>query len=222
MNAEPTESKQLEVKQQVSTMEVDEPEVIVGLDDDLPQFDENDFIALTCSKIESSQTPQPPKTFKVSRKNLQLTKMLANAMENEPEEKEILLKEITPTAFEMILEYLNHHAGTAPPALVKPAPFKTMEQNCKKSDPWDAKFIDDLWAKDKELFYEVLHGALYLDCDPLRNLGCCKVAIEIRNAPQNELPRSIIPPKKFEDLIRKGELTPEGHLKIEEKPQDSE
>lgn len=67
---------------------------------------------------------------------------------------------------------MKHHAGVEPPVIEKPLRSKLMREVCK--DKWDATFIDELAVK-RQVLYDLILAANYMEVKSLLHLGCAKV-----------------------------------------------
>jgi len=63
---------------------------------------------------------------------------------------------------------MAHHKGVEPPIIEKPLRSKNMKDVCK--DKFDAEFIDNI-GNDRQLLYDLILGANYMDIRSLLHLG---------------------------------------------------
>ena len=90
-----------------------------------------------------------------------------------------------------VVEYLVYHKGTEPPPPEKPLRSKVMKDVCK--DPWDAEYIDKV-GEHRQLLYDLILAANYMDIKSLLHLGCAKVATLIKG----------VPLEKIKEILSKG------------------
>eukprot|EP01083_Nonionella_stella_P272728 924970_1 len=86
-------------------------------------------------------------------------------------------------AFRNVLRYLNYHRDNPAYEIEKPLKSTIMSENVGVCE-WDANFIDAF--ADHELF-ELILAAQYLEIKPLLDLGCAKVASEIKGKKPEEI-----------------------------------
>jgi hypothetical protein len=146
-------------------MEMDED--VMGLDADLQER----TITVVCGKEEK-------KSYSVSLKYLQISKLINTALEQDRDAAVFPLLDVTPAVFEQLLPYLVHHNGVNGTIIPYPAKSEKMVENC--SDAWDAAYVDKLWVDDKGLFYKLMMAANYMDIRCLLHLCACKVGTLIK------------------------------------------
>lgn len=150
------------------------------------------------------ELPHTPITFNckngkgptLSDRNFAMTsKMVRTALENETEKEissEMPVPGVTANIMTYVVQYMEHHKGKAMPIIEKPLRSKVMADVC--SDKWDAKFIDDVDAANRQNLYDLILAANYLDIKCLLHLGCAKVASLIKGQPLEKI-KEILDPK---------------------------
>lgn len=83
-----------------------------------------------------------------------------------------------------VVRYINSHRTKIPPAIEKPLRSKIMKDVC--ACPWDARFIDEI-GEDRQLLYDVILLANYLNIQSLLHLACAKVASLIKGKPLEQI-----------------------------------
>ena len=169
------ETKQMETKQ----METDD---VVGLDAD----GDADVIRVDCGKEQT-------KSFLLERRLLSISKLISTALEQDPSTKTVTCALVEPCVFEKIVPYMEHHKGSPGQIIPYPAKSEKMIENC--SDPWDAKYVDELW-EDRDRLYKVMMAANYLDIRCLLHLCACKVGTAIKGASYDKIKDILLPEKK--------------------------
>ena len=103
-----------------------------------------------------------------------------------------------------VVEYMQYHKGVEPPPPEKPLRSRSMRDVCK--DPWDADFMDRI-GEQRQLLYDVILAANYMDIKTLLNLGCAKVGTIIKGEPL----------ERVKDKLATGTKTDDGAAKKEDK-----
>lgn len=83
-----------------------------------------------------------------------------------------------------VVEYMNHHEGVDPAPVEKPLRSKHLRDVCK--DVWDADFIDKI-GEQRQMLYDIILAANYMDIKSLLHLGCAKVASLIKGQPLEKI-----------------------------------
>lgn len=109
----------------------------------------------------------------VEKKILFGSSLFCDIFQNDPSETEIQLQTVTLPIFEKIVEYLSFHLHEPPKEVERPIVSSDITQLVSK---WDADFIN---LPDVVLF-ELIKCAHYLDIKNLIELGCVKIATELR------------------------------------------
>lgn len=134
------------------------------------------------------------KTFDVTKKAAYLSVLVKTTSEGDLEEKKIPLPGVTSAVLTHVVEYLNHHNGTAGVAPEKPLRSNIMKEVCK--DAWDAEFINRVCkydeekkvVTDKDALYLLIRAANYMDIKCLLSLACARVSAMIKGVPLPEIP----------------------------------
>ena len=79
------------------------------------------------------------------------------------------------------MEYCERHRNDTPPEIEKPLKTSNLYELV---DEYDAKFID---LENLEEIYEIILAANYLDIRSLLDLGCAKVASQIKKQSPEEV-----------------------------------
>lgn len=154
-------------------------DVMKGLDDDV-------------STITLVVGPNKDK-FVVPRKWLEISGVAKKAM-GDPNATEIPVtnENVKSVAIPYLIKYLEHHKGTPANKPEFPAKPGSMKNNC--TDPWDAEFADSLWGEtkdEKQVLYNVLLAANFLDINCLTHILCCKLAIVVRGVPVEKIKQTL-------------------------------
>lgn len=96
-----------------------------------------------------------------------------------------------PKALPLVVRFLRHHNGVAPPVIPKPLKSNVMLELCE--DKFDAELVDDC---PRGLLYAVIRVAHHLDIDSLAHLGCAKVASLIMDKSPDEIRARLDPEAK--------------------------
>jgi len=136
------------------------------------------------------------KEFTLSKTKAQIATVFKTAIETDPTATEIPVPSVTGSVFELFCKYAEHHNGKELEIIEKPLRSKNMKDVAK--DPWDAEFIDNI-GKDKQLLYDVILAANYIDCKTLLHLGCAKVASMIKGQPLEKIKEILDPAAKVEE-----------------------
>lgn len=123
-------------------------------------------------------------TFELTRHAAYLSKFIKTAVENDSSATELDVA-IDSNILHIIVEYLQHHNGVEPNIVEKPLRSKSMIDVC--NDRWDADFIDKYGNRDRQLLYDIISGANYLDINSLLHLACAKVASLIKGQPLDKI-----------------------------------
>lgn len=102
------------------------------------------------------------------------------SLEADPSATELPLLSVKDSVLPKVVEYMQHHKGVAMPILAHPLRSSVMAEVCQ--DKWDATFIDAI-ADDRQMLYDVILTANYLDIKCLLHLGSAKVASLIKGKP---------------------------------------
>jgi len=120
------------------------------------------------------------KSYTVERKHAFISNLIKTGLENDDKADEFPVPGVTSAVLEKVVEYLSHHKGTEPPIIEKPLRSKVMRDVC--SDKWDAEYIDRI-GETRQLLYDLILAANYMDIKGLLHLGCAKVASLIKGQP---------------------------------------
>merc|ERR1712098_290276 len=160
----------------------EEPEV-GGLDDD-----EADELTLISSKEEENGGQNAAK-FSISRKAALMCNLVKNITEGDKtagvdEGDEIEIKKVYGPVLSLFVDYLKHHDGKVPAEITKP--IRSVLMTKVVEDPWDAEFIN---KQTKEVIFQIILAANYMDIKSLLHLGCAKIATLIKGKSPEEIKR---------------------------------
>jgi len=131
------------------------------------------------------------KDFTLERKNAFISALVKTSIENDKDTSELPMPGVKGDVLQKVVEYMNHHKGTDPSIIEKPLRSKVMKDVCK--DAWDAEYIDKI-GENRQLLYDLILAANYMDIKSLLHLGCAKVASLIKGQPL----------EKIKDILAKG------------------
>lgn len=158
----------------------DSKEEVLGLDSD---------VGGTIKLVSKEGT-----AFETERKFAFISVLVKTSLETDDKATELPIPNVTAKVLKEVVDYINHHKGTEPPIIEKPLRSKVMKEVCK--DAWDAEFIDRI-GEDRQLLYDLILAANFMDIKGLLHLGCAKVASLIKGQPL----------EKIKDILSKG-MTP--------------
>ena len=124
------------------------------------------------------------KCYQVDIKCASISRLVHSSLENDAEAQEVPILSVEGLVLEKVVTYMNHHKGTEPPIVEKPLRSKDMKIVC--ADSWDAEFIDNI-GENRQLLYDIILAANYMDIKGLLHLGCAKVASLIKGQPLEKI-----------------------------------
>jgi len=133
--------------------------------------------------------------YKVERKHAFISNLIKTGLENDDKAEEFPVPGVTGAILAQVVEYMKHHKGTEPPIIEKPLRSKVMRDVCQ--DKWDAEFIDRI-GETRQVLYDLILAANYMDIKGLLHLGCAKVASLIKGQPLEKI-KEILDPKQGGD-----------------------
>ena len=173
-----------DVKRQPTPMDIENPDEVKGLDDSEDE------------KTQFCLVLQDGKEFPIEKKLMEISNVFKSATDEEPNIESYPASLIDSETIEAMLPYLKHHAGVQG----KIIPFENLSKdihqvlkNLQGGDPWDGQYVEDLFRKDKTLFYKVMTGANYLDIRCLVHLTTCYVGINIKGEPWEKIREFVLP-----------------------------
>jgi S-phase kinase-associated protein 1 len=137
-------------------------------------------------------------SVQVTRGQAMLSKLVSNALASDESATQLRVDGVSNiAALNKVKDYMEHHDGKASTIPEKPLRSKSMSDVC--ADKWDATFIDgvDNDGNSRQLLYDVVLAANYLDIQCLLHIGCAKVASLIKGQPL----------EKIKDILAKGTST---------------
>lgn len=198
-----------ETKSETPTTPEKKTQVPQGLDEELAQHDaskkqKKEEKKKEGDEMEGLDSEEPTGTIKLvskdkkefvlEKKHSLISTLVKTTLEQDTTATEVPLPGVGSETLTRIVEYMNHHKGTEPPIIPKPLRSKDMKVVC--SDPWDAKFIDEI-ADIRQDLYDLILAANYMDVKSLLHLGCAKVASLIKGQPLEKI-KEILTQKKDE------------------------
>jgi len=153
---------------------------VKGLDDD------------SSSSKQLKLNSKDGKSYPVERKHAFISNLIKTGLENDDKADEFPVPGVTAPILEKVVEYMSHHKGTEPPIIEKPLRSKVMRDVCQ--DKWDAEFIDRI-GETRQVLYDLILAANYMDIKGLLHLGCAKVASLIKGQPLEKI-KEILDPKQ--------------------------
>jgi len=130
-------------------------------------------------------------SFDVPKKYANISNVVKTSLETDADATEINIPGVRGAILAKVVEYMNYHQGKDPGIPDKPLRSKNMKEVCAQH-PWDADFIDAI-GNQRQLLYDVILAANYMDIKPLLHLGCAKVASLIKGVPLNKI-KNILDP----------------------------
>jgi len=124
------------------------------------------------------------KEFVIQKKYAYISNLIKTSLEHDPSAAEVPMPGVKGDILTKVVEFMQHHKGVEPPILEKPLRSKIMKELCK--DPWDADYIDKI-GEDRQLLYDLILAANYMDIKSLLHLGCAKVASLIKGQPLEKI-----------------------------------
>ena len=116
----------------------------------------------------------------ISSKAVQRSVLVKGIIEDYPDDAEVPLNNVKSNILKKIKEYLDHYENQEPKNIERPLPSQNF-QDCV--DDWDFKYID----VEKDLIFELILGANYMDIKPLLELASAKVASIIKGKTTEEI-----------------------------------
>ena len=135
----------------------------------------------------------------ISSKAVQRSVLVKGIIEDYPDDAEVPLNNVKSNILKKIKEYLDHYENQEPKNIERPLPSQNF-QDCV--DDWDFKYID----VEKDLIFELILGANYMDIKPLLELASAKVASIIKGKTTEEIRKTFgiqndFTPKEEEQIL---------------------
>ena len=121
------------------------------------------------------------KEIEVSKKAIELSDLLKNAVNDYPNEISFPIKEIDEKNAEKVKEYLTHFNGIAPPEIEKPLSNNEMKN---VTDEWSAGFINKLTIEE---LVNLTVAANYMGINSLLDLCSAKIASLCKDKNEEEI-----------------------------------
>jgi S-phase kinase-associated protein 1 len=142
------------------------------------------------------------KKFKMNENSFYMSGLLKTLSECEDKE-DLLLSNVTSEILSKVILYLEHHAKEPVPQDNSPEKLKSniFSENIKCQ--WDVKYIEnDIMSNPitaKEILYEIIRAANYMDIQTLLQLSCTKVACMIKGESLEAIGQIIAPEIPYVD-----------------------
>jgi len=135
-------------------------------------------------------TSKDKKEFKVERKHAFISTLVKTSLENDDKADEVPIPGVTGAILELVVAYMKEHKGVEPPIIEKPLRSKVMKDVCPHK--WDADYIDKI-GDTRQMLYDLILAANYMDIKSLLHLGCAKVASLIKGQPLEKIKEILDP-----------------------------
>jgi len=135
-------------------------------------------------------TSKDKKEFKVERKHAFISTLVKTSLENDDKADEVPIPGVTGAILELVVNYMKEHKGVEPPIIEKPLRSKVMKDVCPHK--WDADYIDKI-GDTRQMLYDLILAANYMDIKSLLHLGCAKVASLIKGQPLEKIKEILDP-----------------------------
>jgi S-phase kinase-associated protein 1 len=116
----------------------------------------------------------------VPKKIAIMSELIKTMAEGDKEESKIPLPNVKGAVLEHVVNYMTHHFENPPKEIEKPLKSHKMSEVVSQ---WDADFVD----VEKQLLFELILAANYMDIKPLLDLTCAKVASLIKDKSPEEI-----------------------------------
>lgn len=118
---------------------------------------------------------------KVPRKAAEMSILLKNTFQDYSSDQAIPLEEVNEETLKLVIEYLNHYAGTPPTEIEKPIKSNDIKD---LTDKFSADFVD---ALSLESLVDLTSAANYMEIQPLLDLTCAKFASMVKDKNEDEI-----------------------------------
>jgi len=135
-------------------------------------------------------TSKDKKEFTVERKHAFISTLVKTSLENDDKAEEVPIPGVTGAILELVVNYMKEHKGVEPPIIEKPLRSKVMKDVCPHK--WDAEYIDKI-GDTRQMLYDLILAANYMDIKSLLHLGCAKVASLIKGQPLEKIKEILDP-----------------------------
>jgi len=139
-------------------------------------------------------TSKDKKEFEIDRKLAFISTLVKTSLDTDASATEVPIPGVKADVLAEVVAYMSHHKGVEPPIIEKPLRSKVMKDVVK--DQWDAEYIDRI-GENRQMLYDLILAANYMDIKSLLHLGCAKVASLIKGQPL----------EKIKEILSKG-ITP--------------
>jgi S-phase kinase-associated protein 1 len=117
-------------------------------------------------------------------KSAQISGLIKNTIDADNDASSIPLPSVSGPILAKIVDYMIEKKGTEAPIIEKPLRNKDLSQ---VTNPYDAKFINDIDNESRQQLYDIILAANYMDIKGLLHLGCAKVASLIKGQPLEKI-----------------------------------
>jgi len=135
-------------------------------------------------------TSKDKKEFTVERKHAFISTLVKTSLENDDKAEEVPIPGVQGAILELVVNYMKEHKGVEPPIIEKPLRSKVMKDVCPHK--WDADYIDKI-GDTRQMLYDLILAANYMDIKSLLHLGCAKVASLIKGQPLEKIKEILDP-----------------------------
>jgi len=135
-------------------------------------------------------TSKDKKEFTVERKQAFISNLVKTSLENDDKAEEVPIPGVTGDILALVVQYMKEHKGVEPPIIEKPLRSKIMKDVCPHKP--DADFIDKI-GDNRQMLYDLILAANYMDIKSLLHLGCAKVASLIKGQPLEKIKEILDP-----------------------------
>jgi len=120
------------------------------------------------------------KEFLVEKDYAMISNLVKTSLDSDTSASDLPMPGVRGEVLGQVVEFMKHHRGVEPAPPEKPLRSKEMRDVCK--DPWDADFIDN-FSDNRQVLFDLILAANYMDIKSLLQLGCAKVAAIIKGTP---------------------------------------
>jgi S-phase kinase-associated protein 1 len=140
----------------------------------------------------------------LSKSAVFLSELVSTSLSGDNKLNEVNIPNVKGEIMKYVIDYMKHHGkkieddknkAYVPETIPKPLKSKIMKDVC--ADEWDAEFVDQFDDK-KQVLYDLILAANYMDIKPLLHLGCAKVASLIKGEPLEKI-KAILNPTVAEN-----------------------
>jgi hypothetical protein len=108
---------------------------------------------------------------------------------------------VEPKVLKVILPYFEHCDGKQGPMPLSPVRKQVMKDLVQ--DEWFVTYVEDLWATNKDMLYDVMITANRLTITCLMHLCACKIGTSIRNCKRDQMAETLLSPLKLQEHLQR-------------------